>query len=489
MGFLSLLVVIPATGAVVAGLSARLRAAAKALALTFSTVTLVVALAVWARADFSSSDFQFVELFSWIPSLGVSYLLGVDAISLFFVLMTAVLTPVSVLSSWGGIRDGETAFFSILLFLEAAVIGAFLAVDVFLFYLFWLLALVALVLLVGVWGGPRRRRAALSLGVLTVGGSLVMLLVILVCHHTHFVQSGSPSFDTRHWEGLVLTPMAETWLFWGLFLAFAIQTPLFPFHIWLTGAAQESPAGTRVLASTVLLKIGIYGLVRFAVPWFPRAAWTFAPAVMSLAVVSVLVGAVAAALSIDSRKLAARVSVAHMGVVLLGIFSFVSEGVKSAYLIAIGHGFFVGGLIFMTEMIRERTGSFRIEDHRGLGRIMPFGWLIAMLLMAGAVAIPVYHGLEIIRVAFERAPVQAAAAAVGLAVLAVAFARVARISLKRREDRQRRALRGRELLVLVPLALLVVWMGIAPGGFLRSLDAAAGDFVSRVSNHVVLTEQ
>jgi NADH-quinone oxidoreductase subunit M len=243
-----------------------------------------------------------------------------------------------------------------------------------------------------------------------------------------------------------------------------------------------------VFASTVLLKIGVYGLARFAVPWFPRAAWTFAPAVMTLAVVSLLVGAVAAVVSTDARKLAARVTVAHMGVVLLGIFCFVSEGVKSALLIAISHGFFVGGLIFLTEMIRERTGSFRIEDHVGLGRIMPLGRVIAMLLMAGAVAIPAYHGFEIIRVAFERSPVQAAAAALGLAVLAFAFVRVARVSLRRREDRDRKALRGRELLVLVPLVLLVLWMGIAPGAVLRSLDSAAGVFVSRVGNHVFLTE-
>lgn len=488
MGLLSLLLVVPAAGAAVVAVPARRRTVIKALALTFSAVTLVVALAVWTRVDFTTNDYQLVELYSWIPSLGVSFLLGVDAVSLFFVLMTAVLTPISILASWGGVRDGETAFFSILLFLEAAVIGAFLAVDVFLFYLFWLSVLVALVLLVGLWGGKRRRRASLALGVLTVGGSLLMLLVILVCHHTHFVQSGSPSFDTRHWEGLVLTPMAETWLFWGLFFAFAIQTPLFPFQFWLIGAAQESPAATRVFASTVVLKIGAYGLVRFAVPWFPRAAWTFAPAVMSLAVVSILVGAVTAALSIDSRKLAARVTVAHMGIVLLGIFCFTSEAVKSAVLIALSHGFFVGGLIVTAEMIRERTGSFRIQDYRGLGRIMPLGWVIAMLLVAGAAVIPAYYGFEIIRAAFERAPVQSAAAAVGLAVLAVAFVRFARVSLERREVREKKALRGRELLVLVPLVLLVLWMGIAPGRILRSLDAAAGAFISHVGDHVVLSE-
>jgi NADH-quinone oxidoreductase subunit M len=488
MGLLSLLIVVPAAGAAVVNLPARRRIVGRALALTFSTVTLVVAVAVWARVDFSSSDYQLVELYSWISSLGVSFLLGIDAVSLFFVLMTAVLTPISILSSWGGVRDGESAFFSILLFLEAAVIGAFLAVDVFIFYLFWSLALVALALLVGLWGGKRRRRASLTLGVLTVGGSLLMLLVILECHQIHFVQSGSPSFDTRHWEGLVLTPTVETWLFWGLFLAFAVQTPLFPFQFWLTGAAQESPAATRVFASAVLLKVGAYGLVRFAVPWFPRAAWTFAPAVMSLAVVSVVVAAVTAALSADSRKLVARVTVAHMGIVLLGIFCFTSEAAKSAVLIALSHGFFVGGLIATAEMIRERTGSFRLRDHDGLRRIMPFGWVIAMLLMAGSVMIPAYYGFGIIRAAFERAPVQAFVAALGLLALAVAFVRVARISLERRRDREKKPLRGRELLVLVPLVLLVLWIGIAPGRIFQSLDAAAGDFVSRVGNHVVLSK-
>jgi NADH-quinone oxidoreductase subunit M len=488
MGLLSLLLAVPATGAAVVALLVRLRAGAKIFALTFSVVTLGVAVVVSGRVDFSSSDYQLVESFSWIPSLGVSYLLGVDAVSLFLVLMTAVLTPLSVLASWGAVGRGEAAFFSIVLLFEAVVIGAFLAIDVFLFYLFWLLALVALALLIGLWGGKRRRRASLMFGVLTMGGGLLMLLVILMCHHIHFVQSGSPSFDTRHWEGLVLNPMAETWLFWGLFIAFAIQTPLFPFHIWLTGTAQESPTGARVFASTVLLKVGVYGLVRFAIPWFPRAAWTFAPAVMTLAVVSLLVGAVAAVVSIDARKLAARVTMAHMGVVLLGLFCFASAGVKSAFLVAISHGFFMGGLILLTEMIRERTGSSLIEGQRGLVRIMPLGLVIAMLLTAGALAIPAYHGFEIIRGAMERSPVQAAGAAAGLAILAVAFARVARNSLRRSEGGDKLDLHARELLVLVPLVVLVLWMGIAPGGVIRSLDSAAHSFISRVSHGVVLTE-
>jgi NADH-quinone oxidoreductase subunit M len=339
----------------------------------------------------------------------------------------------------------------------------------------------------GLWGGEHRRRASLTFGLLMAGSGLVMLLVILVCYHTHFIQTGSPSFDTRHWEGLVLTPVTETWLFWGLFLAFAVQTPLFPFHFWLSGIAQESPMAGKLFASAILLKIGAYGLFRFTIPWFPRAAWTYAPTVMTLAAVSLLVGGIAALVSDDARKFLARVTMAHMALVVMGLFSFVAGGVKGALVLALAHSFFMGGLIIVMEWVQDELGVF-IKDMWGLRGIMPVGWVITLLLSAGALGIPVFHGIEIVRGGMTREPVQAVATGVALTVLAVAFLRLALKTLGKKEDGYKKDLHRREILILLPLVLLVIWIGIAPGGVLRALDPAARAFVSRVSDQVVLTE-
>jgi NADH-quinone oxidoreductase subunit M len=398
-------------------------------------------------------------------------------------MMTAVLAPLAILAS----RVRRSAFFSIVLLAEASVIGAFMAVDALLFAMFWLLALSAVFVLTGLWGDEARRRAALMFGMFTAAAGLVMLLVVLVCYHTHFLQSGSPSFDIRHWEGLVLAPAKETWLFWGLLFAFGVQIPLVPFHFWLSGIAQESPTAGRVFASAILLKLGVYGLYRFAVPWFPRAAWTFAPVVVTLAVVSLLLGMAAALVSDDVRKFLARISVAHMALVIIGLFSFAAGGVKGALVLALAHGFFMSGLTIAVRSAEDQLGVF-MDGMWGMGRVMPAVWVILLLLSAGAVGIPVFHGIEIVRGGMSRWPVQAIAAGAGLAVLAAAFFRLLWKTLGAEGRGDKKDIEKRELLVLIPLLLFVIWIGVAPGGILKSLDPAVKDFVSCVSDQVVLTK-
>jgi NADH-quinone oxidoreductase subunit M len=482
MRLLSLLLVVPVAGALFIAAVGPLRAWAKGTALLFSLATAVVASVVCVLFDPSTGGYQFFESFTWAPDLGASYLVGVDAVSLVLMTMTVVLTPLVIVVS----RIGRSAYYSILLLGEASAIGAFLAVDVLLFTMFWLLTLCALFVLTGLWGGEARRRAALTFGLFTAAAGLAMLLVILVCYHTHFLQSGSPSFDVRHWEGLVLAPAKETWLFWGLLFAFGVQIPLVPFQFWLSGVAQESPPAGKIFASAILLKIGVYGLYRFAVPWFPRAAWSYAAIVVTLAAVSFLVGVVAALRSDDSRKFLARISVAHMALVVMGLFSFTVTGVKGAFLIALAHGFFVTGLTFVIHFAEDELGIF-IVDLWGMRRIMPAAWVSLLLLSAGAVGIPVFHGIEIAKGEMSRGPITAVAAGAGLAVLAAAFLRLLWNTRGNEGRGDKRDLERPMFAALVLLVLFVVWIGVAPGGILHWLDPAVSEFVSRVSDQVVLT--
>ncbi len=488
MPLLTLLVGLPFAGALAVLAGPRRREAARALALTTSVADLALALFLWARFDPSQAEYQLVESHRWIPELGIAYLLGVDGLSLFLVILTTLLVPLSVLASWDSIQAKPRAYYASLLLLSSAILGVFLALDVFLFYVFWEAMLVPMYLLIGVWGGERRIYAALKFFLFTMTGSVLMLVAILVCYQTAFRQTGIATFGLRDWQNLVLAPATERWLFLAFFAAFAVKVPLFPLHTWLPDAHVEAPTAGSVLLAGVLLKLGAYGLVRFAVPLFPQAAVAFAPAVMTLAVVGILYGALVAMVQPDVKKLVAYSSVSHLGFVVLGVFCFKVSGLQGAVLQMVNHGLSTGALFLLVGMLYDRRHTRLIEDFGGLKRVMPRYAAFFLVVVLSSIGLPGLNGfvgeLLILLGVFERDWRFAAVAALGIILAAVymlrMYQRVVLGEVTRDENRTLTDLGLRELAILVPTVLLMVWIGVAPASFLHPMARSVELFVSRL---------
>ena len=312
--------------------------------LVVSLVTFALTLLLWSRFNGASSEFQFVERVPWIPSFGIDYLIGVDGISLWLVVLTGFLTPISLLSSWESIEKKTREFTFFVLALEASMIGVFLALDLFLFYVFWDAMLIPMYFLIGVWGYDRRIYAAIKFMLYTMAGSVLMLVAILGLAYLHSEATGSYSFDYARLLSLQIAPATQYWFFLAFAVAFAIKVPLFPFHTWLPDAHVEAPTAGSVILAGVLLKMGTYGLIRFAFPLFPDAAIFFAPYIAVLAVIGIVYGALVAMVQPDMKKLVAYSSVSHLGFVVLGICALNANGMQGAVYQMVAHGVSTGGL-------------------------------------------------------------------------------------------------------------------------------------------------
>src|SRR3970040_484853 len=302
------------------------------LALVVSLLSFAVTLALWLGFDAASAEFQVVELVAWIPAFGIDYYVGVDGISLLLVVLTGFLTPIALLSSWESVDRKVKEFSMFILALEAAMIGVFVSLDLFLFYVFWDAMLIPMYFLIGIWGYERRVYAAVKFILYTMGGSVLMLLAILSLAYLHSTASGTGdySFDLTRIAALQIPANLQFWFFLAFALSFAIKVPLFPFHTWLPDAHVEAPTAGSVLLAGVLLKMGTYGLVRFAFPLFPMAASFFAPYLAGLAVIGIIYGALVAMVQPDMNKLVAYSSGSHLGFVVLGIWPMATTGVKGA---------------------------------------------------------------------------------------------------------------------------------------------------------------
>src|SRR5256885_1378952 len=362
---------------------------AKQVALAASLLTLLVAVAMWGAYDTGGARFQFFQSYDWISTFGTRYAVGVDGIGLALILMTAVLTPVIVLSSWheaeGGARNVRT-FFALLLATEAIVIGVFGSLDVFLFYVLFEAMLIPIYFLIGSYGGPRRSYAAVKFLLYSLAGGLLMLVAVIALFvaSSHQLQAGT--FDYRALVGgLHLSHGEQVALFLGFFIAFAIKAPLWPFHTWLPDAAAEAPTGVAVMLVGVLDKVGTFGFLRYCIPLFPHAAKTFAPYVLALCVVGVLYGALLAIGQRDMKRLVAYSSVSHFGFIALGVFAFTSQGGSGATLYMVNHAFSTGALFILVGFLATRRGSRLVDDFGGAAKVAP--WLGAMLLVAGLSAL------------------------------------------------------------------------------------------------------
>ncbi|MBM3287376.1 MAG: NADH-quinone oxidoreductase subunit M [Candidatus Eisenbacteria bacterium] len=479
-GHLSFLLLLPLLGAVLMLFLPKDRpTAVRWIALLASTATLAVSLALLAGFK-TSASMQFVEEAAWVGSLGIGYRLGVDGISLFLVILTALLTPIVILSSWRDISQRVRAFHGMMLLLETGMIGAFISLDLFLFYVFWELMLIPMYVLIGVWGGPRKIYAAVKFVLYTIVGSLLMLVAILVLYHLHHAQTGVYSFALEDLRRTALAAGTQWWLFAAFGLAFAIKVPVWPLHTWLPDAHVEAPTAGSVILAGVLLKMGTYGFLRLAIPFFPDAAVRFQPFLVALAVIGILYGALVAMAQTDIKKLVAYSSVSHLGYVMLGLFSFNIEAFSGALYQMLNHGLSTGALFLLVGILYERRHTRMISDYGGIATKVPLFTAAFLLVTLSSIGLPGLNGFVgeflILLGAFETQRTAAVLATLGVVLGAVYMLWLAQRFLfgpmRNPENRALRDLTPREALVLVPILVLIVYMGVQPRPFLDRMAPA-----------------
>jgi NADH-quinone oxidoreductase subunit M len=491
---LTALVAVPLVGALAVLAVGRGRdGIARQMALLVSLATFGLSLVVWARFDPASDAYQFVERYSWLPEFGISYHVAVDGISLLLVVLTTFLTPIALLASWESIHERVGGFLFFMLGLEAAMIGVFISLDLFLFYVFWDAMLIPMYFLIGIWGYDRRIYAALKFLLYTMAGSVLMLIAILWLAYHHQSVTGVPSFDLADLSALSIPAALQTWLFLAFAVAFAIKVPLFPFHTWLPDAHVQAPTAGSVILAGVLLKMGTYGLLRFAFPLFPEAALAFAPGLALLAVIGIVYGALVAMVQPDLKKLVAYSSVSHLGFVVLGLCALNVNGVHGAVYQMLAHGVSTGGLFLIVGMLSDRRHTRQIAEFGGLKAVMPKLVAAFLLITLASVALPGMNGFIgeflILLGAFgstslENARVFTAVAATGVILSAVymlwMFQRVNYGPVTNDKNRGLRDLSAREWFVIAPVCAVAIVMGVLPNVFLRPMEPAVARTVQEI---------
>ena len=456
--------------------------AVKGIALVTGLLTFVISLWLYIGFDATLATFQNVTQQEWIPGLGTKYHIGIDGISLWLVLLTTFLTPVCILAAWNSVEKGLSGFMMSLLALETGMLGVFCALDLFLFFVFWEAMLIPMYFLIGIWGGERRIYATVKFVLYTMAGSALMLVGILAL----YLQNGN-SFDFTTLSG----PFEHSHLlFLAFFIAFAIKVPLFPFHTWLPDAHVEAPTVGSVILAGVLLKMGTYGIVRFCLPLFPDAATQFTPLIVTLAVIGIIYGALVAMVQPDLKKLVAYSSVSHLGFVVLGLFSKTSQGIEGSVLQMINHGLSTGALFLLVGMIYERRHSRMIVDFGGLAKRMPVFATIFMIVTLSSIGLPGLNGFvgefmilagSFVTDAFSKWYVVFAATGVILAAVYMLwmFQRVMFGTLDK-TNAELPDLNAREIVVMLPLLLFIVWIGVYPKPFLSKMEKSVGLVVTKV---------
>lgn len=481
---------------------------AKGFALVASCIPLVLSVVVYfffldhsglATADVGgkpSSTLNNYVLFSvgdwWfkIPGLDIKFMTGLDGISIYLLLLTTVLFPITIFFSWGSVDKLEKSYYALLLVLEVGVLGFFCALDMVLFYIFFEMVLIPMYFLIGIWGGKERIYASIKFFLYTLVGSLLMLVAIIyvaieAAPEAQLLYPDAPSilFTTDYHAILNANiPLgAQTWLFAAFALAFAIKVPLFPLHTWLPDAHTQAPTAGSVILAGVLLKMGTYGLVRFCLPFFPEASVQFAPLMCFLSVVGIIYGGMAAMVQDDVKRLVAYSSVSHLGFIVLGIFSFTPEAMNGAVIQMVNHGITTGALFLMVGMIYDRRHTRMIADFQGLARQIPIFTLFFMITVLASVGLPGLNGFVgeflVLAGSFASNLVSnwwAVVAATGVIVAAVyllwMFRRVMFGTLDKEDNRKLTDLTRNEVWVMVPLVLLMFWLGFNSGPFLKQID-------------------
>ncbi|NTU59448.1 MAG: NADH-quinone oxidoreductase subunit M [Deltaproteobacteria bacterium] len=447
--------------------------------LLVSVVNFVLSIPLWFQFDSANGGMQFVEQAPWFPSAGIGYHLGIDGISLFLVLLTTFLTVICVLSSWS-VEKNVKEYMFFFLALETGMLGALVSLDLFLFYIFWEAMLIPMYFLIGVWGGKERIYAAVKFFIYTMVGSLLMLVAILVLYYLNIQAGNAPTFDLLKLTTLRIAPSVQFWMFAAFALAFAIKVPMWPLHTWLPDAHTQAPTAGSVILAGVLLKMGTYGYLRFAMPLFPNATEQFTPFMMGLAVIGIIYGALVAMVQTDVKKLVAYSSVSHLGFVMLGLFSMNMQGVEGGIYQSLNHGISTGALFLLVGVIYERRHTRAIADFGGLAKSMPNYAAVFSVITMSSIGLPGLNGFVgeflIMLGAFlasKPAAILAASGVIlGAAYMLWMYKRVFFGPLDKEANQNLPDLTRLEWGYLIPMIFMAFWMGIRPGDFLRKMDTS-----------------
>ncbi len=462
--------------------------------LIVSTIAFIISLVIYFNFDASKPGFQFIHQFIWIEKLSISYKVGIDGLAMLMLLLTTFLTPLTLLSSWSGINKRVKEFTFFMLMLEAGMLGVFISIDLFLFYIFWEAMLIPMYFIIGIWGGERRIYASVKFFLYTMFGSLLMLIAIiwLAVYASSSLGHFSTDLSELYAVGPTIKQNIQNWMFAAFAFSFAIKVPLFPLHTWLPDAHVQAPTAGSVILAGVLLKMGTYGLLRFCLPLFPQAAVNFAPYISVLAVIGIIYGALVAMVQKDMKKLVAYSSVAHLGFVVLGIFAMTQESVQGAVIQMVNHGLSTGALFLLVGVIYERTHTREISEYGGIAKIVPiyaFALLFASLSSIGLPGLNGFVGEFLILLGSFKSPVLgswwftvfAASGVIFAAVYMlwmyqrVAFGEVTNPKMNSLTDMNKR-----EILVLVPIFIFIVWIGIYPSTFLKVSDKSTAKVIEQV---------
>jgi NADH-quinone oxidoreductase subunit M len=490
---LTLLLLLPMAGAAACFMVREQQA--RHVALFTSLVAFAISLPLFWTFRSGTAALQNYTSVPWIGAWGIGYTVGIDGISILMVLLTTFVTPLAVLGSFSYIQRNQRAFYAMLLLLLAAMIGVFVALDLFLFFLFWEIMLIPMYFIIGVWGGKRRVYAAVKFFLFTAIGSLLMLVAIVVIVYLYYRQYGVITFAYNDLVELPIARDLQFILFPAFALAFAIKVPLFPVHTWLPDAHVEAPTAGSVILAGVLLKMGTYGFLRFALPMFSHAATS--PAVigtiMVLSLIGIIYGAWVAAVQPDAKKLVAYTSIAHLGFVMMGLFSLTTLGIQGGILQMVNHGISTGALFLLVGMVYERRHTRMIEDFGGIAKVMPVFAASFLLVALSSIGLPGTNGFIgeflILIGTFQRYPVVAFIAATGV-IFAAAYMlpMVQRMLYGELDSDENRALSdigARERLVLAPALLLIVLIGVYPQPFLTRTAASVEALIDQVERRAV----
>ncbi len=487
---LSLILFTPLIGAVVLLLLPKAATTAiRGVANVFALAGFLVSVPLWFRLDQTTANYQFVERFRWIPSIGAEYLLGVDGLSALLVLLTTLMGAIAVAASWTAITERVKEYYVFLLLLQTGMIGAFVALDFLLFFLFWEVMLVPMYFLIGIWGSDNRLYSAIKFFLYTLAGSVVLLLGILTLYFAFHDATGVYTFDIARYQTFAFAPALQWWVFLAFFLGFAIKVPMFPFHTWLPDAHTDAPTAASVILAAVLLKMGTYGFLRFSLPMLPTATHVFLPLVVTLALIGVIYGALVALAQKDWKRLVAYSSVSHMAMVMLGMFALNPVGVTGSIIQQLNHGISTGALFLLVGIVYERRHTRAIAEYGGLSKVMPVYAAIFLFMTMSSIGLPALNGfigeLLILQGVFAVSKVWAGVAALGI-VLGAAYmlwlyqrTMFGRIEHPKNEDLA--DVGPREFATFVPLIILAIWIGLYPAPFINRLNTSVARIVTRVS--------
>lgn len=492
MDSLTVLTFLPLLGAlIVLGMPKSAEKAMRLVALATTVVVGVIGVMIYMGFDGSSAALQGVCSAAWFTlpgtDIGVNYRLGLDGISVLMVVLTAVMMPITMLSTYGHIHTRVKEFLVWMLVMETGMLGVFLSMDMVLFYVFWEVSLVPLYFLIGIWGGANRIYATVKFFLYTVAGSLVMLVGIIFTVY----QLGTTDIEALTKMASSLAVADQTWLFFAFALAFMIKVPVFPFHTWLADAHTEAPTSGSVLLAGVLLKMGTYGLLRFAIGFFPGMAVEYSALFMALGAVGIVYGALLAMAQTDIKRLIACSSVSHLGFVVMGMFALTEAGLRGSILQMVNHGLSTGLLFLLIGMIYERRHTRALDQFGGIALSMPVFALFFVFSMLSSVGLPGLNGFVgefmILAGSFEANPLWASVGVTGVIFGAIYLLSATRKllfgPLTRKENEDLKDLNLREVGLMVPLCALCVWIGFQPNAFLKDLDGSLDQLMDRIETY------